>query len=180
MEWIEEQQHAKKNGYKTELNDLDKIIDNGNAMEDTLKKRMELIKNIQELDKLDSMEAAQKAKIKWAIEGDENSKYYHGILNKKRHQLAIRGILKDGMWIDNPVLVKKEFVTHFKCRFDRPSNVRPLLDMVFPRQLSSLQKIDLEADVSIEEVKRAVWDCGIDKSLGPDGFTFGFLDGFGI
>ncbi|GJW75101.1 RNA-directed DNA polymerase, eukaryota, reverse transcriptase zinc-binding domain protein, partial [Tanacetum coccineum] len=34
--------------------------------------------------------------------------------------------------------------------------------------------IDLECDVSKDEIKRAVWDCGTDKSPGPDGFTFGF------
>nr|GEZ25781.1 RNA-directed DNA polymerase, eukaryota [Tanacetum cinerariifolium] len=34
---------------------------------------------------------AQKAKIRWAIEGDENSKFFHGIINKKRSQLDIRG-----------------------------------------------------------------------------------------
>ncbi|GJR67297.1 F-actin-capping protein subunit alpha [Tanacetum coccineum] len=33
---------------------------------------------------------------------------------------------------------------------------------------------ELERDVSREEVKRAVWDCGVEKSPGPDGFTFGF------
>ncbi|GJR02880.1 RNA-directed DNA polymerase, eukaryota [Tanacetum coccineum] len=31
---------------------------------------------------------------------------------------------------------------------------------------------------SKEEVKRAVWDCGTDKSPGPDGFTFGFYRHF--
>nr|GEX00459.1 RNA-directed DNA polymerase, eukaryota [Tanacetum cinerariifolium] len=35
-------------------------------------------------------EMAQKAKVRWAIEGDENSKYFHGILNNKRSHLAIR------------------------------------------------------------------------------------------
>nr|GEX88702.1 RNA-directed DNA polymerase, eukaryota, reverse transcriptase zinc-binding domain protein [Tanacetum cinerariifolium] len=50
--------------------------------------------------------------------------------------------------------------------------------MVFPHQITSLQQIDLEADVSFEEVKRAVWDCGIDKSPGPDGFTFDFFRRF--
>nr|GEX66901.1 DIE2/ALG10 family [Tanacetum cinerariifolium] len=64
------------------------------------------LKMRRELEKLRSMEAAQKAKIKWAIEGDENSKYYHGILNKKRNQLSIRGVLAAGSWIENPVLVK--------------------------------------------------------------------------
>nr|GEZ09567.1 RNA-directed DNA polymerase, eukaryota [Tanacetum cinerariifolium] len=29
--------------------------------------------------------------------------------------------------------------------------------------------------VTYEEIKRAVWDCGINKSLGPDGFTFEFF-----
>ena len=33
----------------------------------------------------------------------------------------------------------------------------------------------LESEVSLEEVKDAVWDCGSDKSPGPDGFTFGFI-----
>nr|GEV98433.1 RNA-directed DNA polymerase, eukaryota, reverse transcriptase zinc-binding domain protein [Tanacetum cinerariifolium] len=33
---------------------------------------------------------------------------------------------------------------------------------------------DWMPNVSKEEIKKAVWDCGIDKSPGPDGFTFGF------
>ena len=32
--------------------------------------------------------------------------------------------------------------------------------------------------MSKEEIKRAVWDCGLDKSPGPDGFTFGFYRRF--
>nr|GFC06184.1 RNA-directed DNA polymerase, eukaryota, reverse transcriptase zinc-binding domain protein [Tanacetum cinerariifolium] len=37
-----------------------------------------------------------------AIKGDENSKYYHGVLNKKRGQVAIRGVL-----VDESILIKK-------------------------------------------------------------------------
>ncbi|GJT16286.1 ribonuclease H-like domain-containing protein [Tanacetum coccineum] len=33
---------------------------------------------------------------------DENTKYFHGILNKKRSQLAIRGTLFNGEWISDP------------------------------------------------------------------------------
>ncbi|GKG05366.1 hypothetical protein Tco_0325452, partial [Tanacetum coccineum] len=32
----------------------------------------------------------------------------------------------------------------------------------------------MERRISKEEVKRAVWDCGVDKSPGPDGFSFSF------
>ncbi|GJR87316.1 RNA-directed DNA polymerase, eukaryota [Tanacetum coccineum] len=41
-----------------------------------------------------------------------------------------------------------------------------------------LPEYDLERMVSMEEVKRAVWDCGTDKSPGPDGFSFGFYRHF--
>ncbi|GKA84945.1 RNA-directed DNA polymerase, eukaryota, partial [Tanacetum coccineum] len=169
---------TRKHVLKQELADLEMIIDKGDASSDTLHKRAEVVKSIQEVDKLCAMEASQKAKIKWAIEGDENSKYYHGILNKKRNQLSIRGVLVERDWVENPNMVKNEFLNHFKNRFDRPKSVRPMLNMEFPHHLNSMQQLDLEAEVSNEEIKKAVWDCGVDKSSGPDGFTFGFYKRF--
>ncbi|GJW62634.1 RNA-directed DNA polymerase, eukaryota [Tanacetum coccineum] len=166
---------CKKRAFKKDLHDLEIVIDQGNATDDILYKRMEIIKDIQEAEKVDNLEAAQKAKIKWAIEGDENTKFYHGILNKKRNQLGIRGVLKDGMWIDNPAMVKKEFLEHFSTRFQQPRRIRPVINIDFPRTISELKKNELEGDISYQEIKRAVWDCGIDKSPGPDGVTFGFI-----
>nr|GFA17100.1 RNA-directed DNA polymerase, eukaryota, reverse transcriptase zinc-binding domain protein [Tanacetum cinerariifolium] len=43
-----------------------------------------------------------KSKVKWAVEGDENSKFFHGIINKRRAQQAIRGIFVDGFWETDP------------------------------------------------------------------------------
>ncbi|GKA38197.1 RNA-directed DNA polymerase, eukaryota [Tanacetum coccineum] len=178
LEWHETKSKNSKTVLKQELADLEMIIDKGDASSDTLHKRAEVVKSIQEVDKLCAMEASQKAKIKWAIEGGENSKYYHGILNKKRNQLSIRGVLVEGDWVENPNMVKNEFLNHFKNRFDRPKSVRPMLNMEFPHHLNSMQQLDLEAEVSNEEIKKAVWDCGVDKSPGPDGFTFGFYKRF--
>ncbi|GKA80528.1 RNA-directed DNA polymerase, eukaryota, reverse transcriptase zinc-binding domain protein [Tanacetum coccineum] len=179
--WSKDMRNNSKNSksmLKVELSDLELIIDKGGGNDDIMDKRRAVIKSIQELEKLQLMEADQKVKIKWAIEGDENSKYYHGILNKKRNQISIRGVLADGIWIDNPVLVKHEFLTHFKNRFKSPQEVRLNSNMDFPCKLTSIQKFDLEIEVSNEEIKRAVWDCGVDKSPGPDGFTFGFYRHF--
>nr|GFA82330.1 RNA-directed DNA polymerase, eukaryota [Tanacetum cinerariifolium] len=120
------------------------------------------------------IDKAQKAKIKWAIEGDENSKYYHGVINKKRNQLSICGILVEGTWIDSPSLVKSEFLTHFKNRFEQPNSNRLHVNMHFSNTLNSVQVADLDCQVSKEEIKKAMWDYGIDKSPSPDGFMFGF------
>ncbi|GKC23951.1 RNA-directed DNA polymerase, eukaryota, partial [Tanacetum coccineum] len=106
--------------------------------DEVVNKRVEVLNSLRNINQLHDMDLAQKAKIKWSIEGDENSRYFHGMLNKKRNQSNIRGIMADG-WE---------------------------------------QRADLEREVTIEEIKTAVWNCGIDKSPGPDGFTFDFYRHF--
>ncbi|KAI3510263.1 hypothetical protein L1887_25796 [Cichorium endivia] len=107
----------------------------------------------------EAADLAQKAKVKWAIEGDENSKYFHGIINKSCHQLAIRGVFSNGDWLDRPEQVKKEFLTHFADRFSSPDVCRLQCDTEFPRCLSADQLEFMEGEVTSEETPR------IDSSL---------------
>ncbi|GJZ67194.1 RNA-directed DNA polymerase, eukaryota [Tanacetum coccineum] len=74
--------------------------------------------------------------------------------------------------------VKHEFLSHFRKQFSPPDSPRFCFDYVFPNKLSSDQVEDLEHNVTYEEVKRAIWDCGTNKSPGPDGFTFKFFHEF--
>ncbi|GKC34188.1 RNA-directed DNA polymerase, eukaryota [Tanacetum coccineum] len=164
--------------HKEELEALEEIIDKGNGNEVVVNKRMEVVNTLQNIDKIHSLEMAQKAKVKWSIEGDENTSFFHGMLNKKRRQHNIRGIMIDGIWIYNPIRVKAEFFQHFSSRFDKPNPMRAHIEMRYPKTITCDQQADLERDVSNEEIKRAVWDCGTDKSPGPDGFSFGFYRRF--
>nr|GEX32124.1 RNA-directed DNA polymerase, eukaryota, reverse transcriptase zinc-binding domain protein [Tanacetum cinerariifolium] len=104
---------SRKSILKAELADLDGVIDKGEGSDADGHRRREVVRLIQEVEKVDAIEVAQKAKIKWSIEGDENSKYYH----------------------------ERDFV----------------------KKISLEHNDDLEREVSNEEIKRAVWDCGIDK-----------------
>ncbi|GKA04200.1 RNA-directed DNA polymerase, eukaryota [Tanacetum coccineum] len=100
------------------------------------------------------------------------------IINKKRSQIAIRGVLVDGDWIVEPSNVKKEFLNHFSNRFADPTSPRLILESQFPNTLYLDQQADHEREVSYDEIKKAVWDNGINKSPGPDGFTFKFFRRF--
>nr|GEX05151.1 RNA-directed DNA polymerase, eukaryota [Tanacetum cinerariifolium] len=153
-------------------------LDRGEGIDTDVTRRSDVVRILQDIEKTEAMEVAQKAKIKWAVEGDENSKHYHGVINKKRNNLDIRGVLVDGNWVESPQLVKNEFYAHFKQRFEKPNLSGIQFDREFPNKICSKQAVDLEREVSKEEVKRAVWDCGIDKAPGPDGFTFGFYRRF--
>ncbi|GJX53121.1 RNA-directed DNA polymerase, eukaryota [Tanacetum coccineum] len=75
-------------------------------------------------------------------------------------------------WIESPILVKDEFLSYFASRFNKPPDYRLHIDLDFPNKLSLEQQMVLEIKVTREEIKKAVWDCGVDKSPGPDGFTF--------
>nr|GEX41481.1 retrovirus-related Pol polyprotein from transposon TNT 1-94 [Tanacetum cinerariifolium] len=67
---------------------------------------------------------AAKERIVWV--GDENSKYFHAIINKKHVNLFVKGVMIDGDWIDDPDLVKQDFRSHFADRFQDPGSRRGL------------------------------------------------------
>ncbi|GJS22634.1 RNA-directed DNA polymerase, eukaryota [Tanacetum coccineum] len=165
--WVKDNNNKnmnQKKSLKIMLAGIDSSLDKGDMPFDNLEKRMNIKHELKVLENMDSLELAQKSKIKWSIEGDENSKYFHGIINKQRSNLAIRGILVDGTWIEDPTSVKNEFLTHFKVRFNRPCSYRLILDMEFPNKLSKEQKDDLQRPFINEEIKGVVWDCGLNKS----------------
>ncbi|GKD66775.1 RNA-directed DNA polymerase, eukaryota [Tanacetum coccineum] len=88
------------------LSDVDKVLDQGGYSDDTMNYNSSLLKELQDINLIEASNIAQKAKVRWFIERDENSKYFHGILNKKRSQLAIRRVLADGEWLVDPSKVE--------------------------------------------------------------------------
>ena len=75
---------------------LDEKIDEGRANDEDIELRVNTLLELEGLDKFESMDLIQKARIKWDVEGDENSKFFHGIINYKRKSQMINGILHDG------------------------------------------------------------------------------------
>ncbi|GJX47645.1 hypothetical protein Tco_0272835 [Tanacetum coccineum] len=173
--------NAKNRTYvdKSEINNklsyFDKKLDQGGYNKETLNERSTLMKDIHDLESLEALEIAQKARVHWSIEGDENTKHFHDILNNKRSQLANRRIFVDREWITDPYKVKSDFLVHFSNRFAKPNLSRIKIDFPFPNRLSSAQDEEMKRIVSYDETKHVVWDCGTNKSPGPDGFSFEFF-----
>nr|GEZ11592.1 nucleotide-binding alpha-beta plait domain-containing protein [Tanacetum cinerariifolium] len=127
--------------YLKDLADVDSRIDSGQMIEGDICNRADIILKLQQCDKIDSMEM-------------------------RRNILNIRGILVDGVWVDSPNNVKKEFYDHFRHRFSMPGVRQATLLMDFPNQLQPAQRKELEIEVNNDEIKRAVLECGTDKA--PD------------
>nr|GFA78975.1 RNA-directed DNA polymerase, eukaryota [Tanacetum cinerariifolium] len=171
-------QSARTCELKVKLSDIDKLLDQGNVSNDILFSRMDTLKQLQEVKSSESRDFMQKAKIRWAIEGDENSKFFHGTINRKRANLSVKGIMVEGEWVDDPNRIKEEFRAHFANRFQDPGVCHGKINFCFPNRLNSDQVSDLESSISYDEIRDAVWACGGIKSLGPDIYTFEFFRKF--
>ncbi|GJW08951.1 RNA-directed DNA polymerase, eukaryota [Tanacetum coccineum] len=169
---------SRVNDLKDKLSEIDKVLDQGGVSDDILLARTECKNALFESKAADSCDYLQKAKIQWAVEGDENSKFFHGIVNRKRANLTVKGIMIDGDWVDEPSRVKSEFQNYFADRFQDPGNCNGKINFTFPNRLSLDQVADLENPITRDEIRKAVWGCGENKSPGPDGFTFEFFRKF--
>nr|GEZ21480.1 RNA-directed DNA polymerase, eukaryota [Tanacetum cinerariifolium] len=84
----------------------------------------------------------------------------------------------EGEWVDDPSKVKDEFRDYFASRLCDPGIRHGVINFNFSNRLNIDQSGELEAPISRDEIRRAVWDCGENKSPGPDGFTFEFFRRF--
>ncbi|GKB01693.1 hypothetical protein Tco_0829737, partial [Tanacetum coccineum] len=165
--------HVKLRGLKTAIKKWQ--IDDGSASNSDSEKRIKLLQDIDKLDNLEALDLIQKARIKWDIEGDKNSKYFHEIINSKRRTQAITGILHDGAWITEPPLIKDVFLNYYKDKFQAHDSQVVFSPITNSSTLCHLDRDFLESHISLEEVKKAVWECGSNKAPGPNGFSFAFI-----
>nr|GEU77836.1 RNA-directed DNA polymerase, eukaryota [Tanacetum cinerariifolium] len=176
--WVadyKKKQTGKIQNLKDQLREIDILLDQGGVTDDILLSCMDLSKQLQDLSSSDNCNFIQKAKVRWAVKGDENSQFFYGIINRKRANLSVKGIMVDGEWVDEPNHVKNEFRTHFADRFNDMGLCHGKLNFSFPNRLSIEQAADLEIMVLNDEIHNAVWGCRENKSSGPDGFTFEFF-----
>ncbi|GJY80355.1 reverse transcriptase domain-containing protein [Tanacetum coccineum] len=176
--WLSHTRESEVSRKKSTLDILRSLDENINTSQASEKDQILLVNTWQELDnlkKLISMDLLQKAQVRWVVEGDENSKFFHGIINSKRKSQTIEGILHEGVWITDPSTIKLTFLTFYKEKFSCHDTSVILPPMSTANRLSDLDRSLLDSMVSLEEIKNAVWDCGSQKAPGLNGFSFMFV-----
>ncbi|GJR68224.1 putative RNA-directed DNA polymerase, eukaryota, reverse transcriptase zinc-binding domain protein [Tanacetum coccineum] len=111
----------------------------------------------------------------WAVERDENTRYFHSILRYNYAACNIKRVLVDGIWCDSPNVIKEAAADYYAERFKEQPTVRPKFVSHLFRKLSFADSLYLESNFSMDEVKDAVWSCAGSKAPGPDGLNFNFI-----
>lgn len=134
------------------------------------------ISKLMQLERVRVRDLKQKARVKWAIDGDENSKFFHEYVNNRNSKNRINGIMVNERWIEEPNEIKDEILKFYEAKFKESWKSHPKLISPRFRSISGAAATELEKPFTLEEIKNTVWASGSDRALGPDSFTFKFIN----
>nr|GEU38638.1 hypothetical protein [Tanacetum cinerariifolium] len=118
----------------------------------------------------------QKAKIDWLREGDSNSAYFHKSVKSRISRSRIDVISSENGEIFENEHVADAFVNHYKMSLGQPGNTSDFCDIdLFRVRLDESLALDMTRQVTLQEVKSALFSMGNDKSPGPGGYTAAFF-----
>nr|GEW76647.1 RNA-directed DNA polymerase, eukaryota, reverse transcriptase zinc-binding domain protein [Tanacetum cinerariifolium] len=161
-----------------DMRNLDQKIDEGLASDEDKSSRISKLQELDCFEKMNSLDLMQKARVKWEVEGDKNSKFFHGLINSRRKSQSIHGIMHEGVWLSDPKDIKEAFLNFYKKKFSCHESQVSFPSFMPAHRLNTSDQDLLKVVVSMEEIKTAFWDCGSNKAPGPDGYSFLFIKRF--
>ncbi|KAI3761869.1 hypothetical protein L1987_52291 [Smallanthus sonchifolius] len=118
-------------------------------------------KIIEDVEERKNMDLKQRARIKWAIEGDENTKYFHALVNNRKASNLTHGLSINGVWCTKPAKIKKQVFTFFRDRFKDHLPIRPDLICHNIKKISDSDSSMLIEEFSAQEIRDAVLSAGM-------------------
>ncbi|XP_022040278.1 uncharacterized protein LOC110942824 [Helianthus annuus] len=157
------------------LENLDMVAESRDLSPDEVDQRGDCKRFILEVDRLKTLDLKQKSRVRWAVDGDENTAYFHGVVNANTTNNRINGMWVDGAWVTHPLMLKEYVANFFSAKFKEPMTSRPDLICHNITRLTTEEADKLVEPFTLVEIKNAVWDCEGDRALGLDGINFKFI-----
>lgn len=159
--------HLKIKDLKDKLNVHQKIPDYDIEVENALQKQVEEAVHLQE-----HLWRDKSRELRIKCDGT-NSRYFHLTTVTRRSRASISRI-KDanGVWVEGNTNISNTIVNYFQTIFksSEPDIHIQDLDIITPT-ISDEENQNLVRDVSLEEIKDALFSMDPNKAPGPDGFT---------
>lgn len=112
----------------------------------------------------------QKSGIKWYVEGEVNSKFYHFVVNGRKNILTLKKIRKDdGEWIEGDDDIANEVVDFFQKQFTW-ENHDPDLSIIncIPKLITDEDNKILIDPPTMDEVKDAIFSICAQGAPSPN------------
>ncbi|XP_071728379.1 uncharacterized protein [Rutidosis leptorrhynchoides] len=166
---------------KAEIEELTKAINEWEIKAETSNpdenSRQQWIRNRETLmlkEKSQSEMLKQKLRFKWALEGDENSSFFHSVIRRRQHKNNIHGANIAGTWSTSPSDIKAEARSHFLSLLQEAGSAKYKLSDWDGTKIDAQMADNLEIMFNEQETLAAIKSCSYNKAPGPDGFNLSF------
>jgi len=163
---------------KQRLSELDEVGAVGELSEGDTQEMRCITHDLHSLSRVSASISWQQSRIRWLKDGDENSKYFHSALVRRRRRNAIVSLMVNDTLVEGVQPIRTAVFSHFRDHFEAPRVSRPGAENLTFNTLSHVEGTGLIKPFSEAEVKAAIWDCESFKSPGPNGVNFGFIKDF--
>lgn len=117
----------------------------------------------------------QKAAVKWVVEGERNTRYFHGLVKQKRCRGRIHYIIDNGQKLTKDADLQASGAKFFQQHLSNDvTNLAPAELVGLQALPNGLDRLNLCNYPSTQEIKEAVFGINANSVSGPDGFSSHF------
>lgn len=120
---------------------------------------------------------SQKSRLKHLLQSDRSTTFFHSLAKRNNSRNMITLLCReDGTVTKDQDEIIDRFVQYYKGFLGTEGSVQPLKTEVLQRgyRLNDEDNEGLSREVTVEEIKEALFNISVDKSPGPDGYTSAF------
>ncbi|XP_071726887.1 uncharacterized protein [Rutidosis leptorrhynchoides] len=121
----------------------------------------------------------QKSKIEWLRVGDNNTSYFHKVVNGRMNRNRIESLTDTNGNLIEGATVPIQFVQHYETFLGSEAYCEAMVDVgsLFTKRISQHQADSMVRPITDYEVKKAIFDIGEGKNPGSGWLFLGFLQG---
>jgi hypothetical protein len=159
------------------IDDLESLAEVRLLSSDEIELKSQLNALIRALLREEELKWYQRSKAQFILEGDSNTRYFHGIPNGHHRRKCILSLVQDEGRIEGHEQLKSYITNYYKGLFGPPEESSFSLE---ESQTDDIPQVSMEENGLLtapyleDEVKKAVFQMEHNKAPGPDGFPAEF------
>ncbi|XP_077212822.1 uncharacterized protein LOC143847924 [Tasmannia lanceolata] len=177
-EWDKEQKEVdqgRKRILEDRLMEINTLAESGLASAEDYEQQGRLIQEYKELLMLKEISWRQRSRVKWLLEGDKNTAFFHAMASARRRRNKIESLEVEGEIVSDKERIIEEIIEFYRSLYSADGMLRPIPQDICFASLSLEASAGLEIPFSEVEIRSSLFSLAKDKAPGPDGFCLAFF-----
>jgi hypothetical protein len=158
-----------KKDLMTKIDNLDNISEMVGLSKGDRMEKLDLELTLKKLVDEEGIKLKQRARDKFILDGDENSKYFHLLAKCKRRKLKIMTLTHDDKVAHDEVEINQLAISFYKKFFGPPQETGISLSHLNMKMLDDADRDSLTRPFAMEEIKDVVFSLKHNRAPSPDG-----------